>query len=91
MNIPDSLGYTKTHEWARIEGDIATFGITDYAQSMLGDIVSVELPEVGATFSQADSIALIDSMKATSDFYAPLSGEVIEVNQALEESPELIN
>ncbi len=91
MKLPDELYYTKDHEWARVEGETATIGITDYAQSELGDIVYVELPEVGDTVKQGESFGTIEAVKAVSDLYAPLSGEVIEVNTKLEDSPELVN
>jgi len=91
MNIPEDLKYTKDHEWARIEKDVATVGITDYAQGELGDIVYVELPEVGTRVKQGESFGTIEAVKAVSDLYAPLSGEVIEVNTELENSPEVIN
>ncbi|RMG65973.1 MAG: glycine cleavage system protein GcvH [Calditrichaeota bacterium] len=91
MNLPEELYYTKDHEWARVEGDTATVGITDYAQSELGDIVYVELPEVGTTVKQGESFGTIEAVKAVSDLYAPLSGEVTEVNTNLEDSPELVN
>lgn len=83
--------FTKEHEWVKIEGDVATIGITDYAAHALGDIVSLELPKVGARFSQGQSVLMVDSMKASSDVYAPVSGEVVEVNSELESSPQLIN
>ena len=91
MNIPEGLLYTKEHEWAKIEGNQATVGITDYAQSTLGDITFIELPEVGAEVAQSDALAAVESVKAASDVYAPLSGKVIKVNQLLESSPEIIN
>ncbi len=91
MNIPEDLKYTKDHEWARIDGEIATVGITDFAQSELGDIVYVELPEVGAQTTQNESFGTIEAVKAVSDLFAPLSGEVVEVNEALADQPELIN
>jgi len=91
MNIPESLFYTKEHEWARIEGNQVTFGISDYAQSTLGDITFIELPEVGVEVAQSDTLAAIESVKAASDVYAPLSGKVIKVNQSLEGTPEIIN
>ena len=91
MNIPGDLKYTKDHEWAKIEGDVATIGITDYAQSELGDIVYIELPEEGLKTSQADSFGTIEAVKAVSDMFAPLSGEVVEVNTKLADNPELIN
>ena len=83
--------YTDEHEWVDVEGDTATVGITDYAQEQLGDIVFVETPEVGAALSQGDDAAVVESVKAASDVYAAVSGEVIEVNEALEEEPALVN
>lgn len=91
MHIPEELKYTKDHEWARIEGDIATVGITDYAQSELGDIVYVELPEIGKKTKQSESFGTIEAVKAVSDLFAPLSGEIIEVNSNLANQPEVIN
>jgi glycine cleavage system H protein len=91
MHIPAELMYTKDHEWARIEGDVATIGITDYAQSELGDIVFVELPEVGRKTKQAESFGTIEAVKAVSDLFAPLSGEIIEINNTLTDQPEVIN
>ena len=91
MNIPEGLFYTKEHEWAKIEGNQVTVGITDYAQSTLGDITFIELPEVGVEVAQSDTLAAVESVKAASDVYAPLSGKVIKVNQLLESSPEIIN
>ena len=91
MNIPAELKYSKDHEWARIEGDIATVGITDYAQNELGDIVYVELPEVGTQVEQGKSFGTVEAVKAVSDLFAPLSGEVVAVNEKLNDSPELVN
>lgn len=91
MHIPAELKYTKDHEWARIEGNVATIGITDYAQSELGDIVFVELPEVGRKTKQADSFGTIEAVKAVSDLFAPLSGEIIEINNTLADQPDVIN
>jgi glycine cleavage system H protein len=91
MHIPEDLKYTKDHEWAKIDGDIATIGITDYAQSELGDIVFVELPEKGLTTSQGESFGTIEAVKAVSDLFSPLSGEVAEVNSDLADNPEKIN
>jgi glycine cleavage system H protein len=88
---PQDCKYTKDHEWVRLEGDIASVGITDYAQSELGDVVFVELPEVGATVTQGQTFGVVESVKAASDLYAPVSGEVLEVNPALAESPDLVN
>src|SRR3954464_12807208 len=83
--------YTSDHEWLRIEGDVATIGITDYAQSQLGDVVFVELPKVGRTLAKAEAAAVVESVKAASDVYAPTSGEVIEVNDAVTAEPSLVN
>lgn len=79
------------HEWVSLDGDTATVGITDYAQNALGDVVFVELPEVGASFARGDEIAVVESVKAASEIYAPVSGEVTEVNAALEDAPDKIN
>lgn len=83
--------YTKDHEWAEVEGDVATIGISDYAQKSLGDVVFVELPAVGATLAVKDEAAVVESVKAASEVYAPVSGEVTAVNMPLEETPDLIN
>jgi glycine cleavage system H protein len=91
MAYPDDLRYSKEHEWVRADGDSATIGITSFAADELGDIVFIELPEVGATLSQFGTFGVIESVKAVSDLYAPISGEVTEVNEALRESPELLN
>ena len=91
MNIPEDLQYTKSHEWVRIEGDTATIGITDHAQDELGDVVFVELPEEGDTFDAGESFGTVESVKAVSDVYAPVGGEVVEVNSSLEDAPEKIN
>ena len=91
MSIPEELQYTRSHEWVRTEGDTATIGITDHAQDELGDIVFVELPEEGATFDAGDSFGTVESVKAVSDLYTPVGGEVVEVNEALNDSPEKIN
>lgn len=91
MTIPADLKYTKEHEWVRIEGDIATFGITDHAQEALGDIVFVELPDVGRTLAVGEPFAVVESVKAVSDVYAPAAGEVVEVNGDLEGGPEKVN
>jgi glycine cleavage system H protein len=91
LNIPEDLQYTKSHEWVRIEGDTATIGITDHAQDELGDVVFVELPDEGATFDAGDSFGTVESVKAVSDLYTPVGGEVFEVNSALEDAPENIN
>ena len=86
-----ALRYSKDHEWVRVDGDVATVGISDYAQEQLGDVVYVELPEVGRTVAQAEEAAVVESVKAASEVYAPVSGEVVEVNQALEDDPALVN
>ena len=91
MNIPGDLLYTKEHEWVRIEGNKGVVGITDYAQGHLGDITYVEVPEVGKSVQQFKALASIDSVKAASDIYAPLSGSVSEVNGGLEAAPEKVN
>ncbi|HEX8991490.1 MAG TPA: glycine cleavage system protein GcvH [Anaerolineae bacterium] len=83
--------YAKTHEWVRVEGDVAVIGISDYAQHLLSDVVYVELPSEGDTVTQGESLGTVESVKAAEDAYAPLSGEVIEVNTALEASPEWVN
>ena len=83
--------YTADHEWNRIEGDIATIGVTDYAQSQLGDVVFVELPKVGRSLKKAEAAAVVESVKAASDVYAPISGEVLEVNAQLASEPALVN
>ncbi len=91
MSVPEELQYTRSHEWVRREGETATVGITDHAQDELGDVVFVELPEVGAAFDAGDSFGAVESVKAVSDLYAPVGGEVVEVNSALEDAPEKIN
>jgi glycine cleavage system H protein len=83
--------YTQEHEWVRIEGNIAVCGISDYAQEQLGDVVFVELPEIGRIVAKDDEIAVVESVKAASDIYAPVSGEVVEVNEAVADDPELVN
>ncbi|MDG1832317.1 MAG: glycine cleavage system protein GcvH [Verrucomicrobiota bacterium] len=90
-NIPDSLRYAKSHEWLRIEGDIATIGITDHAQAELTDVVFVELPETGRVLAVGDNCAVVESVKTASDLYAPLTGTVLEINAALADIPELAN
>ena len=91
-NIPSNLKYTQSHEWVRDEGDgTATIGITDHAQELLGDLVFVELPEGGAHFDAGEEAAVVESVKAASDVFSPLSGEVTEVNEALSDAPETIN
>lgn len=90
-NIPAELHYAESHEWVRLDGDIATVGISDTAQDALGDLVYVELPEVGDTLSAGDEASVVESVKAASDIYAPVSGEVTEVNESLEDEPEKVN
>ena len=85
------LKYTEEHEWIRVEGDVGTVGISDFAQEQLGDVVFVELPEIGRNVAPGDEAAVIESVKAASELYAPVSGEVIEVNSALNDAPELVN
>jgi glycine cleavage system H protein len=91
MSYPDDLRYSKEHEWVRVEGSRATIGITSYAADELGDIVFIELPEVGTTLNQFGAFGVIESVKAVSDLYAPVSGKVVEVNEALRDAPELLN
>ena len=83
--------FTKDHEWIRVDGETGVVGITAYAAEQLGDVVSVDLPEVGDTFSQGDEMAVVDSVKAASEIYAPISGEILEVNSGLEDAPEQVN
>ena len=83
--------YTEDHEWLKVDGDVVTVGITDYAQSQLGDVVFVELPKVGRTLKKAEAAAVVESVKAASDVYAPISGEVLETNQAVVDEPALVN
>lgn len=91
-NVPNELKYTKTHEWVRTESDGSiTVGITDHAQELLGDMVFVELPEVGATYTAGDECAVVESVKAASDVYSPVAGEITEVNEELPDAPETIN
>ena len=91
-NIPKELKYASTHEWVRNEGDsIFTVGITEHAQDLLGDMVFVELPEVGANVAAGDDVAVAESVKAASDIYAPIAGEIVEVNEDLEDAPETVN
>ncbi len=91
MAQPENLLYSKEHEWVKIDGETATIGITDYAQNSLGDIVYVELPKVGATLQQFGNAGVIESVKAVSDLYAPISGEVVEVNGGLDKDPAEVN
>ena len=91
MTYPTELKYTKDHEWIRLDESIGQIGITDYAQEQLGDVVYVELPEVGRVVTQGEQFGSVESVKAVSDLYCPVSGEVVEVNTALETQPELVN
>jgi glycine cleavage system H protein len=91
VNIPSELKYTKEHEWIKVEGNTATVGITDFAQGELGDIVFVELPKVGDTVQYMKSFGTIEAVKAVSDLFSPISGKIIEVNQALDSDPMVIN
>ncbi len=90
-NVPPELKYAKTHEWVKVEGDVATIGIDDYAQAALGDLVFVELPAIGKNFAAGADMAVVESFKTASDVYAPLSGEVVAVNEALKDTPETVN
>ena len=90
-DVPDGLRYTKDHEWARLEGTRVRVGITDHAQRELTDVVYVELPPVGKVVKQGEEVGVVESVKAASEIYAPLSGRVVEVNRALEDKPELVN
>jgi glycine cleavage system H protein len=91
LNLPDELRYTDDHEWAKQEGDTIRVGISDYAQDQLGDIVFVELPEVGSTFARGDEFGTLESVKAVSELYMPLGGEIVEINDALADAPEQVN
>jgi len=91
LNFPDDVRYSESHEWARSEGDRVKVGITDYAQDQLGDIVFVELPEVGETFDRGAEFGTVESVKAVSELYMPVAGKIVAVNSSLEESPEKVN
>jgi len=91
MSVPEGLLYTKEHEWIKVEGKIGTIGITDHAQSALGDITFIELPSVGKSFKQTDPVSTVESVKAASDIFAPMSGKVIKVNEELKSNPEIVN
>ncbi len=91
MSVPAELKYTKDHEWVKVEGDIAVVGITDYAQGELGDVVYVELPETGSTFEKEESFGTIEAVKAVADIFCPLSGEFVEINEAIQDAPETVN
>ena len=90
-NTPEDLSYTKDHEWVRVKGEEATIGITDHAQNQLGDVVYVELPKVGDKFEASEPFGSVESVKAVSEIYMPLSGSVVRVNETLNDSPELVN
>jgi glycine cleavage system H protein len=90
-NIPENLRYSKDHEWVLVEGNTATVGITDYAQESLGDVVYIDLPKVGSTYGAHESFGSVESVKAVSDIFTPVSGEVLEVNEALNDTPESVN
>lgn len=91
MNVPTNLKYAKSDEWISVDGDSGTIGISDFAQNSLSDIVYVELPDVGASIAQGENFGSIESVKAASDLYMPVSGEIIEVNEGLADTPELVN
>ena len=91
MSIPNELKYTKEHEWVVIDNNIATIGITDHAQGQLGDIVFVELPELESNINQDDTFGVVEAVKTVADLFAPVSGKIVEINNELEESPDLIN
>lgn len=90
-NIPENLRYSKDHEWVKVDGDVATIGITDYAQHSLGDVVYVDLPRVGDSFGSHESFGSVESVKAVSEVFTPVAGEVTEVNDALNDTPENVN
>lgn len=90
-SVPKTLKYSKTHEWIRKDDELITIGITDHAQTMLGDLVYVELPEIESSFENGQECAVVESVKAAADIYCPISGEVIEINEALLENPQLVN
>lgn len=90
-HTPEELKYAASHEWARLDGDIVTVGISDHAQDALGDLVYVELPSVGDSVQAGDEAGVVESVKAASDIYAPVSGEIVEVNEALADAPEIVN
>ena len=91
LNFPDDVRYAESHEWARIDGDKVIVGISDYAQDQLGDIVFVELPEVGDTFNKGEEFGTVESVKAVSELYMPVAGEIIAINSSLEDAPEKVN
>ena len=91
MNFPQELLYTDDHEYCKVDGDVVTIGVTEYAQEQLGDITYVELPEIGDSFNKGDTLGVIEAVKAASDIFSPVSGEVVEINENLEDNPELVN
>jgi len=91
MEFADDVKYTKEHEWIKVDGKIATMGITDYAQEQMGDIVYVELPDDGELISKGDAFGVVESVKSVSDVYAPISGKVVEINEPLKDNPETVN
>lgn len=91
LNLPEDVFYTKDHEWAKAEGDVVIVGISDYAQDQLGDIVFVEMPEIGDSFEEGDEFGTLESVKAVSELYIPVGGEIVAVNEELEDTPELLN
>jgi glycine cleavage system H protein len=91
MNIPENLKYTKEHEWVKVDGDVATVGITDYAQTELGDIVFVEIETEGETLDQDETFGTVEAVKTVSDLFMPVTGEIVEKNEALDDEPELVN
>ena len=91
LSFPDDIRYAKSHEWAKLEGDTVKVGISDYAQDQLGDIVFVEMPEAGETFEKGAEFGTVESVKAVSEVYMPIGGEIVSVNDALEDAPELVN
>ena len=91
LNFSSDVKYTDDHEWAKIEGDLVSVGISDYAQDQLGEIVFVEMPEIGNTFGQGDEFGSVESVKAVSEIFLPIAGEIVEVNSELEDAPELVN
>jgi glycine cleavage system H protein len=90
-NVPEDLQYSKDHEWIRVNGDVGTIGITDHAQNSLGDVVYVELPKPGETFAAHESFGSVESVKAVSEIFTPVSGEIVEVNESLQDEPEKVN
>lgn len=91
LKFPDTVKYSKEHTWARLDGDVVVVGISDYAQDQLGEIVFIELPETGATYAADAEFGVVESVKTASDLYMPVGGEVVEVNQSLEDAPEVVN